>query len=142
MRNFYFSLFDFVLRCLIALALAGLLLVIGVCLDDAHAADLAQDWSATDTALQLGVTAALYEDCRQTEQIAREPNRFRELNPVLGAHPSVPQVRNYFAAAALGSAAASVLLPKREREYLQAGIIGVEIVAIGHNKRVGLSVRF
>lgn len=108
----------------------------------ASRANAADTWTVPDTALQVAVTAALYEDYKQTEQIASEPSRYHETNPILGEHPSGGKVRNYFIGSALASAGIAYVLPKPYREAFQAGVLGVEVVAIGHNKHIGLSVRF
>lgn len=48
--------------------------------------------------------AALYAaDWWQTIQIAKNPERYGERNPVLGEHPSVEKVNLYFAASALAT---------------------------------------
>jgi hypothetical protein len=102
----------------------------------------AEDWTATDTALQVAVTAALFADYKQTEEIAHDP-RYHETNPLLGSHPDPERVRNYFLGSAVAAAGVSVLLPHGTvRSGFQTGVLALEIVTIGHNKRIGLAVKF
>jgi hypothetical protein len=99
-------------------------------------------WTATDTAAQVAVTALLYEDFRQTHFIAVHPDEYHETNVVLGPHPTQAAVRNYFLGVAAGSAVLSSVLPSEYRHVLQASEAAIEIVAVGHNRRIGITTRF
>ena len=100
------------------------------------------DWTATDTAAQVAVTGLLYADFRQTHFIAVHPDEYHETNVALGPHPTPSAVRNYFLGVGVGSAVLSALLPSTYRHILQASEAAIEIVAVGHNRRIGLTTRF
>lgn len=101
----------------------------------AHAQDV---WTTKDTLAQVAVTTTLLMDWHQTRQIAAQPNKYYEMNPVLGSHPSTDKVNAYFAGAIVGSAIVAYLLPSPWRQGLQYGTIAVELVVIGRNKSIGL----
>jgi hypothetical protein len=98
------------------------------------------DWTNTDMAMQATVTAALIVDWHQTREAMANPQAYREMNPMIGH--SARAVNQYFAGAIIGSAALAYVLPQPWRERFQAGTLAVEIVAIGHNKSLGLRVSF
>ena len=60
----------------------------------AHAFD---PWDTTDKAVGVAAATAFVIDWRQTQSIARDPQHWSELNPMLGQHPSVGAVNRHFA---------------------------------------------
>lgn len=57
---------------------------------------LADDWSTTDKALLGAAVVLTVADWGQTLTIARNPTKYRELNPLLGEHPTVAEVNQHF----------------------------------------------
>lgn len=79
-------------------------------------------------------------DYLQTREIARNPDRFYERNPLLGRHPSQTAVAGYF----LGT---GVLLYTACNsgwggDWLKYGWIAVEVGAVANNVAIGVKLRF
>lgn len=89
-----------------------------------------------------GVIMATYlADYAQTRDIKNHPNMY-ETNIFMGKHPSDARVRNYFAAAALTTAAIVYVLPSEYRKYFIGGVILVELNVISNNKSAGIHMKF
>ncbi len=95
-------------------------------------------WTKTDTAYQLTWTALKVLDWSQTRRIAREPDRFHECNPILGATPSVKRVDVYNAATLAGNWAIAYALPKPYRRWFQVVSIGASAYCVTINFKIGL----
>lgn len=100
------------------------------------------EWTKTDTAFQLVYSALHITDWGQTRDIAKNPDRFHENNPILGKHPSVGKVDTYMALTLIGSTAMSILLPPKYRRWWQVGLIGLEGALVIHNFNIGIKVNF
>ena len=74
--------------------------------------------------------------------IARQPGRYHEINPLMGKHPSVGRVNVYMGLSAAVHLAVSWALPKDYRGYWQWVTIGVTGGLVGNNFNIGLKVRF
>ena len=115
--------------------LLGLLLcVFGL---NARAIDLTQD------PLMWTTEALLLADYAQTRQGMERPDKYHELNPMLGAHPSTDKVNAYFATWAASVYFSDKLFQdKRNRTLFLIAVSSVEATVIAHNLRLGLQVRF
>jgi len=102
----------------------------------------ADDWTREDTYRELGWTALLVVDYGQTMNIAQNPDKFREHNPILDKHPSKDAVRIYMLSAAIIHPVISYYLPPKYRKWWQYISIGVEIGAVGNNFGTGIGVTF
>ena len=92
-----------------------------------------------DLGLELAFQVALYADYRQTKQIAENPDRYHETNPILGEHPSTSRVRNYMLLGGAAHWAISELLPKGPYRTIWQGVtLGVELSVVQSNVRIGL----
>ena len=109
------------------------------------------DWTITDTGLQLAYTTVHVMDWLQTRQIAANPDKWHETNPVLGEHPSKGKVDAYFATTLVAHTAISYLLPKEvdvmgykvpARNIWQMVWIGVEVGYVAHNYSLGIQAKF
>ena len=117
------------------LAAAGLI----SCALVAHAAD---PWSEAQQASGIALGTLLVVDYLQTRQIAKQPEIYYEINPVLGRHPSISTVNTYFAGAALLGYLALDALPSDMRSWaLGAGIV-LELAVTAHNNTIGLKARW
>jgi len=99
-----------------------------------------RSWQASHLALAGAFAVALWIDATQTREAVRRG--YEELNPVLGAHPSVGRVNTYTAMAALYVLGAAAVAPPRLRRWLLCGALAVEAWAIHSNARAGLAVKF
>ena len=68
-------------------------------------------WTKADTARQAAFVTVTAMDWMQTRQIAQNPDKYRELNPILGEHPSTGEVDVYFAAAIAAHTGIAMALP-------------------------------
>ncbi len=92
-----------------------------------------------DFALELAFQSALYVDYRQTRRITAQPEKYFETNALLGKHPSLPRVKNYFLGAAVGHLVVSELLPYGPyRTAWQAATLVIEANTIAINVNIGL----
>jgi hypothetical protein len=102
----------------------------------------AADWSSADTARQAAFLALGALDWAQTRAIARHPDQYREVNTILGEHPTVAQVNRYFALYLTGHTALAWTLPAQYRIGLQYVSIGIEFNQVNHNAHIGVRVGF
>lgn len=102
----------------------------------------ANDWTGTDTALEVAWQLAHAVDWGQTRYIAKHPQDFRELNPFLGEHPSVGRVNTYFALTGLAHYAISRYIPAPKRRVWQSVTIGFAVGTVAHNHSIGVKIDF
>jgi hypothetical protein len=116
-------------------------------------------WTTQDTVLQAAFTALTVVDWGQTRSGAAEMKtdqwgntigyRYRELNPVLGEHPTKGSIDAYFPAMILAHAGIAYLLPANRdengiswRTIWQSVWIGVEAGYVHRNYQMGIRVGF
>lgn len=107
----------------------------------------ADEWTSTDTAMQITYTVLHVIDWGQTLDVSKHPIRAggvpaSETNPVLGKHPSVGAVNTYMASTLAGHAVASYLLPGKWRTAWQVAGIGIEAYVVGRNYSLGFHATF
>jgi hypothetical protein len=98
----------------------------------------AADWSATDTILTGAALATIALDWGQTRTIARNPDKYRETNPILGPHPSLDRVNAFFALSMLATVGIAIALPPRDRKIFLGGVAIVETAFVIHNHGIGI----
>lgn len=91
---------------------------------------------------ELAFQALLIADWKQTRQIAREPDRYFERNPILGKHPSVGRVNTYMVAAGVLHWVIAANLSPKWRQQFQLVSVAVQANVVKQNYEVGLSLRF
>ena len=101
----------------------------------------AQHRTALDYGLAAGSTALILADWSQTLRMADNPRRWREINPLLGPHPSEGRV-NTVAGLTVMLNGGALLLPKVPRRIWYAAVTVVEVVAVTHNLSVGAAIGF
>ena len=102
----------------------------------------ADDWSSTDTKREAVYLTLHSMDWMQTRYIAKNPSEYSELNSILGEHPSVGKVNNYFVATALLHVGAAYILPSEYRKAFQYLTIGMEFGVVAHNYQIGINLDF
>ncbi len=100
------------------------------------------DWTKEDTMREVAWGVIHVIDWGQTLEAARQPDKYHELNPILGRHPSIGNVNVYMGLSAIGHLGISYILPKKIRPYWQWVSIGVSGACIINNFNVGLGVKF
>ena len=93
---------------------------------------------------QAGVTlgALMLVDYLQTRQIAKYPEQYHEVNVILGQHPSLGKVNNYFAIASVFTYVLMDALPTEYRRWMLAAGITAEAAVIGSNFNLGLKAKW
>ena len=83
-------------------------------------------------------------DWAQTRTIAKNPNKYSEINPILGRHPSTGRVNNYFLATGLGHLGLNDMLNYPQyRKWFQNSTIGLEALITPRNKfKFGIGATF
>jgi len=99
-------------------------------------------WTAEDTYLQGAVVSALLIDMAQTLYIADNPNKYSELNPLLGKHPSKEKVVGYFMGAIVLHTALSYALQDRERRWFQGCTLFIETGVVLRNVSLGIGFSY
>lgn len=90
-----------------------------------------------------GASSALIAvDWLQTLDIARQPWRFTETNPLLGKHPSVGRVNTMIGLGLAANLAVSRLHNRHFRRIVWAVILGAELKAVSGNIVSGVRMRF
>jgi hypothetical protein len=113
--------------------------ILAVCLLSCFTAQ-ASEWDKTEKGLLIAAETLLVMDMQQTLQI--EGKGLRELNPILGEHPSNAKIYGYFALSGLVTyAIADRLSPEWRKMYL-SGVVGFQIAIVKHNVQMGLSLKF
>lgn len=99
----------------------------------------AREW--TDDELRWGAALAVTRlvDWGQTRYIAKHPDRFREVNPLIGDHPSLGEVNRHFIVSTALMFAAAHYLPQYRTRLLQVYVV-VGAGYVVHN--IGIGVRF
>ncbi len=93
-------------------------------------------WNKVDTVLELTSQGLMSADWIQTQKIVKNPDKYQELNPVLGPHPSMSKLNTYFALWVPVHAGVSCILPQLYRRIWQGGTIGVEAPVVYENNRL------
>ena len=96
-------------------------------------AEWAGEWSESDTARQIAVTASLYADYRQTVYIFKHPEAHREMNQLIW------DPAGYFAVCMAGHAAIAYLLPPgAARQTWQNVILVMQTAVTARNAERGV----
>jgi hypothetical protein len=101
----------------------------------------AQQRTPSDYALAGLSTALIVADWSQTLQIAANPLRYREFNPLLGGHPSIGRVNTICALGVIANVAA-LRLPTTPRRIWYVAVLLIEGYAVSANLSSGLRIGF
>lgn len=95
-------------------------------------------WDRTDKLLLATATVTHTLDYSQTLHTARNPDHYKDLNPMLGPHPSEMAVRNYFIAGMVVKIVVAELLPSKWRKAWLGGWTLVNGACVANNYSQGL----
>ena len=96
-------------------------------------------WDREDVVLELAYIALHAVDMAQTLQIAREPQFYHELNPLLGEHPDPDDVIMFAATSLLVQLAVAAVLPTKYRKIYLGFCLGSKFSLTFYNDRRGLT---
>ena len=97
-------------------------------------------WTWQDTTREIIYTGLHVTDWMQTRQAISEG--MKELNPILGEHPSMGKIDTIVGLSLMGHILISGLLPKPYRTIFQYITIGIESGAVIHNYNAGVRIEF
>jgi hypothetical protein len=99
-------------------------------------------WSRDDIARHVVWTQLKTIDFLQTLKIARDQDKYHEVNPLLGEHPEQWQVAAYFASSYIVQTAIIHILPSDYRPLVQYLFIGFNGACVANNLSIGLGFGF
>jgi hypothetical protein len=112
-------------------------------------------WSTSDALYQVAVATVTAADWAQTRYISNNSTTCFEYNPIIGVHPSLGKVNDYFGATIATEALIAYGAPEiillfggsqiavaKARTLAQGIFIGVESVAVSTNLRHGVKFNF
>lgn len=101
---------------------------------------LISSYTKEDYQRQSAYSVAHIVDWRQTVRIAKQPEVYHELNPLLGRHPSIAAVHAYMAGTLLLNWYVVDKLPREYKKPYQYFILSVEGGVVLHNFLIGLGL--
>lgn len=117
-------------------------IIITAILLSSASANAADKWSTRDKGLELSYQILHFIDWRQTRYIAKNPEDYYEMNPVLGKHPSTYKVDAYFIGTAIVHPIITHFLPQKYRPWWQAVTITMSGTCVINNYFVGIKMDF
>jgi hypothetical protein len=99
-------------------------------------------WTKTSKALFWTYAAMSVIDAKQTHTIARNPDQYKETNPLYNGDPSVGRVNTYNALAVLANYLITDRLSDENGEMWLSFMIGIRFECIKNNYYSGIEVRF
>ena|SRR3990167_11441589 len=97
-------------------------------------------WSNADSIREITYISLHVTDWMQTRQGIS--GGMKELNPILGEHPSMGKIDTIVGLSLMGHILISGLLPKPYRTIFQYITIGIESGAVIHNYNAGVRIEF
>ena len=97
-----------------------------------------ENWTRGDTYREVAWGAIHIADWAQTRQIAQNPDKYHETNPILGSHPSTQSVDLYMGSVLIVHPFISAALPKPYRDVWQYMSIGVSGACVINNISIGV----
>jgi hypothetical protein len=81
-------------------------------------------------------------DWGQTLSIADNPDKYHEINPLIGKHPSRGRVNTYMLASAALHPLVTYVLPSEYRWYWLGGTLTLSTACVINNNSIGLKIGF
>lgn len=107
----------------------------------ATAQERSMEWSDTDKLLAASALVVHTIDWGQSRTVAKNPEQYYERNPLLGDHPSLSRVNNYFIATAILIPVVAHFVPQWRTEILGTWL-ALEIVVTARNRHLGVRMSF
>ncbi len=96
----------------------------------------------TTTHWQLAANAMVVADYLQTRRVIDDPQRYEELNPILGSQPTEARLNVYYLLSVGALNLARWMLPERQVRLLYQSVTAVEVMAVGRNYMLGVEFGF
>ena len=101
----------------------------------------ARSWTEAEKGWAAAAVTFTLIDWAQTRHIARNPDRWRELNPLLPQHPTLGQVNRHFIRSIAAGAALVYFLPEYRLPILKT-ITVVQFGVTARNAYLGIRMEF
>lgn len=101
----------------------------------------AHDWTPQEKRWAAAAAAATLVDWAQTRYIAKHPDKYREMNPLLPRHPSLGDVNRHFVRGLIVTGVLAHALPKHRLTILRTTAI-FEIAVTTRNAYIGIGLEF
>ena len=118
------------------LALSLLILLSGCATFDEY--NRPDPWTKDQILLQGVSTTLNIIDWGQTLDIADNHDKYYEINPIIGKHPSRGRVNTYFTLATLIKIGITHILPSKWRKWWLGANIMISGYLVNHNYQIGL----
>lgn len=118
------------------------IIIIILCLTPALAQAEPFTWDKLNTQLHIPLTLVIIADMQQTLQIAHEPKRYYERNPMLNGNLSEDRVYKHFIISYALTTLMVYALPEKWSHGFQVGVIGTEAGIVAKNLTIGLRIGF
>lgn len=99
-------------------------------------------WSEDDQQRQLAYTFLHIADWGQTLDIVENPHRFKEMNGILGSHPTRKKVNIFMASTLIGHWVISKKLASSGRKTFQRISLIMRSMGVARNNYIGLHINF
>jgi len=99
-------------------------------------------WSKEQKIMEAMTAATYIIDCGQTLDIAKNPSCYKEMNPIIGEHPSKGRVKSYFAGLIVTHLLISSLLEPKQRDLWQKITLIISGGNVSRNYGLGLKINF
>ena len=123
-----------------------------ICLGLSSSSKSVDKWTSQDTIWEVTTLAVKTLDWSQTRYIAANKERYYEVNPLIGQHPSDSEVNRYFIVTSIGHMAVAGLLPTKAtlpivgtvnpRRLWQYIFIGISGGLVAHNANIGIGMKW
>ena len=101
-----------------------------------------EGWTDKEKILFGTASLALIADYKSTASVLYPDQGYRELNPILGPHPSRAKLSAYFITYLIGNYFIADYLGHANRERWLLTLTIVETAAAAHNVSIGATIRF
>lgn len=99
-------------------------------------------WTKEQIVIQGVVTGLNVIDWGQTLDIAGKPDKYCEINPIIGEHPSKGRVNCYFATSIIVKILITYVIPSKYRKYWLGCNIAMSGYLVHKNYRIGLRINY
>jgi len=101
-----------------------------------------EDWDKMDYTLLGTSTVLQVMDWRQTRYFVNYPEKYYEINPILGKHPSSSEVDLYFAGSFILKLGIAYILPSKWRKIWLGGLTILSGACVINNHSIGINIRW
>lgn len=99
-------------------------------------------WDDLDRSLFVAASVATVIDWRQTQQVAKHPEQWQELNTVIGGHPTSAKINQHFALSIPAFYLGSSYMTPTQRKWYLGTVTAIELAVAARNYKIGVRIGF